>query len=446
MRQALFFAGVLLVCSSWSRRAHAGNDDELLAGNQAAMMGGAVSAFIADGSAIWYDPAGLGAIARDQVDVSGTVYTLRFYSAPELITSTSGVSDDASVVEFVSIPTQIAYVRALGRGVNLGLGYFVPQASNLVLREQLRVADGEQSSWQVAIASASTLHNAAAALGFTLAPHVRLGAGLIGSYQAQAQSVALFGAVGPEDATERLLSITSLMTSTRIGLELALGLQLDLGPRVQVGVSVRSPRLQLYRSVDAVLSGGMGVAVDGEPPSLNGTIGNEPEDGLSQLGMLRAGRYGLSLSYLYRRDSRVCIEADVQPALRVDAQAVRRTTVINARLGVYHALARGLGLGAGLFTDRSPDVLNGEPGNGNGDFYGATLGLELSNEHWLARSEASSSLIFSSVFALRYAFSHGEMRRFLVDPEDPPSLLGRSLPGRLIAHELGLFVGAGLKF
>jgi hypothetical protein len=55
-------------------RVFAGNDDELFVGNQAALMGGAVSATVSDLSATWYNPAGLGNAERDQVDVSATVY------------------------------------------------------------------------------------------------------------------------------------------------------------------------------------------------------------------------------------------------------------------------------------------------------------------------------------------------------------------------------------
>jgi hypothetical protein len=442
MRHAVYLLYALLL---WPRIARAGNDDELLAGHQAAMMGGAVSAFVADSSAIWYDPAGLGAITRDQIDVSATVYTLRFYSAPGLISSTSGATDDGQVSEFVSIPTQIAYVRALAPRLNLGLGYFVPQATNLMLREQLRVTDDSAPSvWQVAIANASTLHNAAAALGFALTPRVRFGVGLIGSYQAQSQAASLFAAIGSEQATSQLLSATSLSTGTRVGLELALGLQLDLSSAFKLGLSMRSPRLQLFRSIDGVASVGTGMVQSGSDPQLNGTI-SEPR-GSGHVALLRAGRYGLSLAYEYGRDRRVCIEGDVQPALRDDAQAVRRSSVVNARLGVYHALASGLAVGAGLFTDRSPDVLDDSPGNNRSDFYGATLGLEISNEHWLAERERATSLIFSSVFALRYAYSNGEMSRFLVDPAEPSSLLLSSSLGTLVAHELGLYVGSGLTF
>src|SRR5689334_6656206 len=270
--------------------ARAGNDDELLAGNQAAMMGGAVSAFVRDSSAIWYDPAGLGGIERDQVDVSGTVYTLRFYRVPSFIVATSGASDDAHVGEFVSIPTQIAYVRALSPGLVLGLGYFVPQATNLVLREQLRVDDDSgQSAWQVAVANASTLHNAAAALGFALAPGVRFGVGLIGSYQAQSQSASVFSTVGPPEQTTAVFSTTAIGTSSRVGLELTAGLQLDLTPRLALGVAVRSPRLQLMRSSNAVLSMGQSLAATGDMPAqIAGTI-DQPDESGAKLALLRAG-------------------------------------------------------------------------------------------------------------------------------------------------------------
>src|SRR5262245_19041953 len=91
--------------------ARAGKDDELLVGNRAAMLGGAVMATVDDSSATWYKPAGLGRVDRDQVDVSGTADTLRLYSAPNLRATPSGANRVGSVTEFVAVPTQIAYVR-----------------------------------------------------------------------------------------------------------------------------------------------------------------------------------------------------------------------------------------------------------------------------------------------------------------------------------------------
>ena len=426
----------------------AGNDDELLAGNEAAMMGGAVAAFVHDGSAAWYNPAGLGAIARDQIDVSGSVYTLRFYSAPAFIRNREGASDDASVTEFVSIPTQIAYARQLAPGMTLALGYFVPQATNLVLREQLvATVNSRRETWQVAYATSRTLHNAAAALGLALTQHVRVGFGLIASYQSEAESSVVFQSVAEQGTTERLTEVTAIGTSNRIGLELALGMQAELSSRWSLGISARTPRLQVARSSDYLFTRGLATSPnDDDDALLTGEAARAAPEGDHTLALLRAGRIALSVAYRYAERSRICLEADAQPGLNDDGSPQRRKAVINARLGLFHQLSARIGLGVGLFSDRSPDVLGGRPGSGTGDYYGGTLGLEFSDDHLLSGHERASSLTFRSVFALRYAYTHGDMDDFAVDADKLGETAFGGVRGSLIAHELGLYVGTGLEF
>jgi hypothetical protein len=108
----------------------------------------------------------------------------------------------------------------------------------------------------------------------------------------------------------------------------------------------------------------------------------------------------------------------------------------------------------GVFTDRASDAKKWEFVSGRGDFYGATLGVELSNEHLLAPTEPVNSLVFTTVFAIRYAYSDGSFGRTIVDA----SLIGTgevtgakdaafvSKQGSLYVHEIGLYVGSGLRF
>jgi len=49
----------------------------VLLGNEAAMAGGAVGAIVSDGSATWYNPAGIASVNRDTLDLSGSATMLR---------------------------------------------------------------------------------------------------------------------------------------------------------------------------------------------------------------------------------------------------------------------------------------------------------------------------------------------------------------------------------
>ena len=172
----------------------------------------------------------------------------------------------------------------------------------------------------------------------------------------------------------------------------------------------------------------------------------EPSQGGSGPKLLLAGRIGVGLAYAYGEASWVALEADVQPALHSAASEVQRHAVLNARLGVFHELATGVALGAGLFTDRSADEPNSDAMSARGDYYGGTVGLELSSAHRLARDEPVDSLVFSSVFAVRYAFSDGTVNGLLGDPDVSNGNWFTTREVSLRVHEIGLYVGSGLRF
>ena len=437
-RTLLPLALAAAICSG---RASAGNDDESFVGNQAAMVGGAVAASVADASATWYNPAGLASVAQTHIDVSGTAYTLRFYSVSSLLRSRGGDADDYSVTEFVSIPSQLAYARALGKRLTLGVGYFVPQASNLLLRESLRIDNGAtRSEWQLAVGATRVTHSFGAALGLALSQRVRLGFGVIGTYEVQTAATSIIASARQGEQQSAFALSSQLGNFSRLGIEPSVGFQLELSRRLTLALTARGPRVLLFQSThDSVAVG----AADVSTGSLDAEIA-EPKQGMRGLHVLRAGRVGVGLSVRPWPGVWLDLEADVQPAIYNAQARVDRRAVFNARLGGIYQLSEAVALGAGLFSDRAADRRTNEALNGYGDFYGGTFGLELGNRHRLHPDELSETLLLSTTVALKYAYSKGTFNSLLVDP----SAVDRfsSTPASMVAHETSLYVGGGVSF
>lgn len=98
--------GVLVLALASAAPARASNEDDFFVGNRAAMTSGAVVATVSDGSAAYYNHAGLASVTRDRFDVNAAAYGLRIYSVPNFLSTTDGGRVDTSVTEVVTIPTR----------------------------------------------------------------------------------------------------------------------------------------------------------------------------------------------------------------------------------------------------------------------------------------------------------------------------------------------------
>jgi len=418
--------------------ARAGNDDSILVGNRAAMVGGAVSATVADASSTWYNPAGLSEAREQHIDVSGTGYALRFYSVPRFLRGTQGEVDDANVTEFFTVPAQIAYARRLAPNLMLGLGYFVPEASDYVLREGITSGSDPQSRWQVSLAYTRFQHTGGAALGWELSRVVRMGVSLIGLYETEKTAASIVAVGTAAGTTNGMVFSSALATASRIGMEAGLGFQFLLDPRFRLALTARSPRLLIVDATDSATA--TGAAASGE--AVNAELA-QPTESSSTLRFVRAGRFGAGVTYYVRPETWIALEADVQPPIVTRSAGVERSEVVNARLGGFHRVSDGLGFGAGLFTDRSASKPSNEPLGSRGDFYGGTFGVELRNRFMLAPGSISDSLLLSTILSLRYAHSTGSFNSISVSPA---AEIQGIVPSTLSVHELSLYFGGGVSF
>jgi hypothetical protein len=76
--------------------AKAGNSEDVVAGNDVALTGGAVVANVHTGGAMWFNPAGVARLDSRSVDLTGAVLSYSIVSAPGTLSIESGEQSEGS--------------------------------------------------------------------------------------------------------------------------------------------------------------------------------------------------------------------------------------------------------------------------------------------------------------------------------------------------------------
>jgi hypothetical protein len=422
--------------------AQAGNDDGVLVGNEAAMTGGAVTATTHDGTSTWYNPAGLASMSRDSVDVSGNAIQLRISQEPGLISSTTGETNDGGYLEIVSIPSATTLARRIEPGVTLAIGLFAPRYQTHEVRTGLDATSGASTArWTLSSAQSSATYHAGGAIGLRLSDQLRIGISLFGVYRDSYDSFQTAGLFRLADGTSRLLAVGGIRRIRSFGAELGFGIQWEPHPGVVIGLSARSPGLELATQIRDTTTSIDAAVSDVDPDSI--TFAPEDDEALAPgIAVLTPGRFTLAFAHRFARGW-IDAEIDVQPPLDVDS-VIQRQLVWNVRVGGRYEIDDHVGVGVGAFTDNSEGSPIAAFGRTRVDFYGGTLGLEYRTSHALGPHESADTMVFSTTFALRYAYGIGEVGGLAFDPAAPNE--GAVVPIRTTIHELSLHVGSALYF
>ncbi len=417
--------GVLL----WASVAGAGNDDAFHIGSEASMAGGAVVATINSGAALYYNPAGLGSAHHDSISLSGSVYTLRLYRTPAMLTTVNGEVAEARVREFVVVPTAFSYVRALSERLRLGVGVFVPQSSDWSHTAQLRGQDvmDQPRRWLISIDEERTEYRGMLGFGYRVSSRLSVGAALQAVYDSRDRAF-VFSSV-PEDGSPGIQAYRTL-SDTGIGAGLSFGVQWRPTDALSFGASVRSPIVHLYSRASR-----LALTADTEEPELEATSD-------SGAGFEVAAPTRIRIGFAYSQPTfSLRFDGDFQHRLSNSEVSVERRRVINARLGLLWFVRPQWTLGFGAFTDRSPQTSPGtDPTERQVNFYGGTFGVAYGRERRLdPEHEEAPAIAFRSTFALRYAYGIGETVGFLLNEASP-------LNSRHDVHELGFYVGASMSY
>ena len=434
---AMFRARVVAVALCLPAAASAGNDEGIALSDDAALAGGAVVAMVCDGASLFYNPAGLACGTRDQIDVGATATLLRLYRLPGLLSTTAGAEANGSFTEFVSVPSALSYVRAIGADLRLGVGLFVPESFSSTLSVALTDPNG---TFNLDVTSRQSIYVASAGLGWRAGPRLRLGASLSAVYVSVLANGVAWAGYGPE-GSDQIFGLSQMFSVSAIGATANVGAQWEARPGLHIGFSLRAPTVLLLTAVSGAQVAGMATT---DPPMTHLDTADLGSVEL-EVHQFRALRARLGVAWAWGQ-SWASLEADVQPAIHDDDVGVRRRAVWNVRGGAMLGIGPRTWVGFGAFTDRAPERAPDGVLDTRVNFFGGTVGLRMDHPHRLAAGEGPADVIFTTTFGVRYAYGSGDFGAFQFASPPGDDIVGGNdvISGHV--HEFGLHIGSSVYF
>jgi hypothetical protein len=442
---------VALGILAWEAEVRAGNEDSFFFGDQASLTGGAVVASARDAASIWYNPAGLAQNDRARLELGGTAFNLRARPIPKgvaLDLPSGRIESGIKSLDFSVAPTALTAVRALGRGVSVGLGLFVTEQDTPDYARSFSTSDRTTNLELAGALSATVIrYHAGPALGIRVTRDLRLGAAVFGVYEKDHEFRKLFvdGQMSGAYQTTFLQRLVDA-TSYSVGAEALVGAQLDAGDGWQAGLAVRSPRLVFYydQATDdstVVESKGPGV-----PTVAISAVNHTPLSAQGR-GLTRAPRITTGVA---KREGPVEISGEVEYRPSGVGGVYAERAVVNVRTGVLWTVRQDTLLGMGVFTDRTGAGPPGTFPDARVDYQGLAVGWKQRHSVRLHAREAAGSLLFSTTVAVRYALGVGQSTRIRFDFREAPTtgLVGRVADEQVsvVYHEASVYLGTGLEF
>jgi hypothetical protein len=225
------------------------------------------------------------------------------------------------------------------------------------------------------------------------------------------------------------------------GLQMKVGLQWAPIQEVRIGWMVATPSYLVY--LDDETTATQSLSPPGGLPRFQGTQIDElggawagVEPGLTRLGAAYVRPWGWI-------EGDVIVNFPLQtPELRINWR-----TTTNARIGGVFELTERLKLGAGFFTDFSPEKTPQQVGDSKVNFYGLTIGFDFANRpDPPKRGEDGFYLAFAAAF--RYAHGRGDIvgLSFPSTFPDPAAQPGQQTIVAIKTNEFGINLAVKAAF
>jgi hypothetical protein len=396
--------------------AHAGNSDEVNAGVDVTLTGGAVVANVTTGASLWYNPAGLARLPDKSFEVTGVTFKTSIIRYPGLLTLETGEESKGRTTNLSLTPEAITFTLDLKRTM-MGLGIF-----NSSLRRELVQEDAMSSTGVSPEVIARGAVNART-------DFVHVSTGFASKFDKRKHKVLVGGAFDFIVGTNRVDSILSatydggaegavsdslLENEAGFGLQLRFGIQWVPIPQVRVGFSISTPSymfLLFERQVSSVISAPPN---DSSQPNVAETVSTKrrrggwfgAEPGTMRTGLVYIGDWGW-------------IEGDlvVDFRLRSERFLFANRTVANGRVATVLDVTTHFKLGIGAFTDvtKTDELIN--YGDSQIDFFGVNLGLLFSTQDFRPDAEPvenDGKPPIALAIGIRYSHGRGDTLGVLI--------------------------------
>lgn len=402
-----------------SATAKAGNSEDVVAGSDVALTGGAVVANVHSGGAMWFNPAGVARLDGRSVDLTGAVLSYNIVSAPGAISLETGELSAGDFSAVQAIPRALTFVASPRPVLRWGLGFFFTRSLSQFLQDSV-APDAPAvvpSEFYATTDETKSLYHVSSTVAWKKSEQFLLGGSFDIVIATQRLTEIVSGAfLGGTGGTFNR-SLNKALSGG--GLQIKGGLQWAPRPEVRIGWMAATPSYLVYLNEESTAT--QQIAPPAGTPRYNGTQIDElrgtwtgAERGLTRIGSAYLGRWGW-------------VELDVVIGFPLESPEldIRWHTTANVRLGSVVKVTDKLKMGAGFFTDFSPEYGPNEFGETEIDYYGFTIGVDFANrENPPERGEDGFYLAFAVAF--RYAHGRGKLAGLLF-PEtfpDPPAQPG----------------------
>ena len=431
--------------------AYAGNKDEVNAGVDVTLTGGAVVAKVATGASLWYNPAGLARFKDASFELTGVTLRMTAIRAPGILTLETGEQSNERRFDISFIPEAITFKLPLKK-LQLGIGLFNSSLRRELVQQRVSHAgdpDAMTPPAQWNLGANTRVDNFHVSTGIAAAFDKRKQKALVGGAFDLVVSTARIDSLlaGLYDGgAEGLVSVSSLSNEAGFGLQVKGGVQWIPIPEVRLGLSISTPTyvFLLFERLTANESFAPPGSSSEDPQGTNsfvrsvrgGWFGVEP--GTLRFGVAYVGKWGW-------------VEGDlvVDFRLRTSRFLANFRTVPNGRAAVVFNASRFVKLGLGVFTDLSQTEQLLSVGDRQVDFFGAHFGLLFTNYDSRSESFAPPDIpdddkaYITFAIGLRYSHGRGDILGLLLPAVyDPAAIQTNSVDARIN----DIAINFGLKF